>query len=356
MNKSVAILGAGNSGLAMAAHLSLQGLSVRLWNRTAAHIANLIKTKTVYSEGVVAGTAKLAMVSTEMADILAGIETVLITTPASAHAELARQIAPYVKQDMLIVLNPGRTYGALEFARNLQQAGCRQLPEIAEPQTIIYTCRRSGEQSSNILAIKADVLISALRTTDAKEVIARLPECIQPCFIPAQSMIQTSLGNVGMILHCAPVLMNIGWIENKKVQFKYYYDGITPTVATLLEKMDRERINVARALGMGVESVADWLQRTYQITGNTLYECIQNNKAYATIDAPESIHHRYLEEDVPCGLVPTEKTGQLLGVATPTISLIIELASAVKEQNFRQLGRQITPEEINILKRINNEL
>ena len=55
-------------------------------------------------------------------------------------------------------------------------------------------------------------------------------------FSVENNIARTSLANIGMILHCAPVLMNIGWIENGKVAFKYYYDGISQTVAKYIEK------------------------------------------------------------------------------------------------------------------------
>jgi len=33
----ITVIGAGNSGLAMAAHLAMEGYSVRLWNRSIHH-------------------------------------------------------------------------------------------------------------------------------------------------------------------------------------------------------------------------------------------------------------------------------------------------------------------------------
>ena len=71
-------------------------------------------------------------------------------------------------------------------------------------------------------------------------VMQRMPESLKKYFSVENNIARTSLANIGMILHCAPVLMNIGWIENGKVAFKYYYDGISQTVAKYIEKMDDE--------------------------------------------------------------------------------------------------------------------
>lgn len=52
-----------------------------------------------------------------------------------------------------------------------------------------------------------------------------------------------------------------------------------------------------------------------------------------------TINCRYIFEDVPNGLVPVEKMGRELGVTTPNISLVIDLANAVMETDFRKTGR-----------------
>jgi opine dehydrogenase len=154
-------------------------------------------------------------------------------------------------------------------------------------------------------------------------------------------MIQTSIGNVGMVLHCAPLLLNTGWTESEKNIYKYYYDGITPTIGKLIEKIDDERVAVSDALGDKVESTKDWFIRTYHVSGNNLFECIQNNEAYKTIDAPGSLKHRYIFEDVPCGLVPLEAIGLKLGLDMSCTTLIIDLASKLLNVDFRATGRNL---------------
>ena len=55
-------------------------------------------------------------------------------------------------------------------------------------------------------------------------------------------------------------------------------------------------------------------------------------------------HHRYIIEDVPCGLVPVEDAAIQCGVSTKNITSIIDLASAVTEIDFRSMGRKFIPE------------
>ena len=308
--KTVFVCGGGHQGLSMAAHLSLNGIEVTLWNRTAHHIQEIIDTGEIHCSGIINGTANIKKASSELSEVIS--DFIMVVTPSNSHKNIARMLAPYVHKDMIIVLNPGRTFGAIEFGKTLLECGVTELPHIAETQTIVYTCRRDESNSTIIYALKEGVDIASICPADIDFIVKRMPNCLRKYFNPVNSINITSLSNVGMVLHCAPVLMNIGWIETEKFDFKYYYDGISPSVAHFIEKIDIERINVARALGVQVESVRDWLVRTYHTHGNNLYECLRNNVSYREIDAPHTINHRYLNEDVPCGLVPVEDAGKKL--------------------------------------------
>lgn len=338
---SITVIGAGNSGLAMAAHLSLNNPSVRLWNRSSETIEKLKKTKMIYCDGVIKGKANIDVVTDNLAAAIDETDLILVTTPASSHREIAERLSPLLRTNRIIILNPGRTFGALEFEGILRKDRCRVETIVAETQTIVYTCRKIAEDSVIILGLKKNVLISAVNCRNNELIINALPACLKPYVIPAKSIIQTSIGNVGMILHCTPVLFNIGWIESHKTMFKYYYEGITPSIAGFLEDLDSERVEVSKLLGKRVETTTEWLRRSYGVSGNNLYECIQNNESYKTIDAPTSLQHRYILEDIPCGLVPLEAIGKLVGLPMKLTGLIIDLASEIVKVNFRKEGRNL---------------
>lgn len=336
--EKVFVCGAGHQGLSMAAHLALNGVEVTLWNRTRDNISSIIQNGRITCDGVVQGVARIARASDHIGDVIS--DFVMVTVPSSAHKDVAKEIAPYVHENMIIILNPGRTFGAVEFYQTLQGCGVKKMPHIAETQTIVYTCRKKGVCETTIYALKKGVKIAALRGSDIRYVMAAMPSCLRDYFSPVESVGEISLANVGMVLHCAPVLMNIGWIETDKADFKYYYDGISRSIASFLEKIDHERLLVARAYGVKVESLMEWLKRTYKIEGDNIFECIQNNAAYKEIDAPLMLDTRYIFEDVPNGLVPVEYLGKQLGVKTDNITLIINLACSVMNVDYRILGRK----------------
>ena len=337
----ITVIGAGNSGLAMAAHLSIEGHEVTLWNRSKENIQDLLDNSVIRCSGVINGEAFITLVTDNLRIALANPEVIFVTTPAFSHADLAVQFAIYLTKPTTIILNPGRTFGALEFQYNFHKKNPFVNPIIAETQTILYTCRKITQNEVEIYALKQDVLISTISGDENDALVQALPTGLRDKFIPAGSMIETSIGNVGMIMHCAPILLNTGWVESENDDFNYYRTGISQTIAHYIEKMDNERIAVAKALGHPIESAMEWMKRTYDIEGKSLYEVIQNNAAYATISAPRSLDHRYIMEDIPTGLVPLEAVGKELGLEMQAISLIIDLASALMEIDFRKEGRNL---------------
>ena len=339
--QTIAVLGAGNLGLAMSAHLALEGYSVRLWNRTKSKISRLQETRSIHCTGAVNGTAELQLVTDNIEEALEGVKLILITTPADSHREIAQIIAQHLTDLKTVVLNPGRTFGVVEVEHILSEYNVPVMPLVSETQTVVYTCRKTADDAVVIISLKEQVLISTRHASDSKNLLDQLPTCLGKQLIIADSLWQTSLGNIGAILHCVPTLLNTGWIENNKVDFKYYYDGITPTIAKYLERLDRERQEIGSRFNIKLESIADWMRRSYGIKGGNLFECLQNNIYYQTIEAPGSLRHRYLFEDIPCGLVPLEALGKLAGVKMTFIPEIIDLAGHLMDYDFRANGRTL---------------
>ena len=121
----------------------------------------------------------------------------------------------------------------------------------------------------------------------------------------------------------------------------YYKEGITPRIARFIERLDEERLSVAKKFNQEIESVSSWVKRIYGVEGDNLYERIQNTRPYDTIEAPNSLDFRYITEDIPNGLVPLESAGKYLGLEMNYTSLVIDLASALLETDFRKNGRNL---------------
>jgi opine dehydrogenase len=340
MTTPVAVIGAGPAGLAMAGHLYLRGLPVHLGCQETDPIEAVVAQRAVTLHGVLNGTAPLARVSTDMAEVLEGVEVIFFVVPANAHRSVAEKCGPHLRDGQLILLCPGRTLGALELLSVLQARDIRARVTIAESHTIPHTCRKRDNGSVHVLAMKSKVKIAACPARETPSVMERISRLL-PLFHAAQDTLETGMNNIGAIFHPAPMLLNLGWIETRRTQFKHYYEGITPTVARLLESLDNERTAVGKALGARVVSARDWLRDAYGSPGESFYEALQNTACYSTVDAPTSLRHRYLYEDVPTGLVPIASLGEHLHIATPLSNLFIDLAGEVCGLDFRTEGRTV---------------
>lgn len=344
VKEPICILGAGHQGLTMAAHFALNGETVNLWNRTEQNIKKVIQSHEIICDGIVEGIGHINNAASNISKALSKI--IMVTAPSNAYADIAKELAPYAAKDMIIILNPGRTFGALQFAKALREYGAEEVPYIAETQTIVYTCRKKEVDSVTIFALKNRVMISSLIPEKLPHILNCIPECIRSCFVMEKQYLRTTMSNVGMILHCAPVLMNVGWIENEEVNFKYYYNGISNSIAAFLEKMDRERINVAKSLGCTIISTKEWIEQTYNVKGASLFDSIRQVAAYKQIDAPPTLNSRYILEDVPNGLVPIEYLGKKQSIDTPAITTIINLACMVYDTDFRSIGRTYSVDDL----------
>ena len=121
---------------------------------------------------------------------------------------------------------------------------------------------------------------------------------------------------MGAIFHPALTLLNAGRIESTRGDFQFYIDGVTPSVARVLEVLDRERVTVASSLGIRAHTAMEWLKMAYDATGSDLHETIHNQPGYYGIKAPATLNHRYITEDIPMSLVPIAALGQRYGVST----------------------------------------
>lgn len=205
----------------------------------------------------------------------------------------------------------------------------------------------------------------------------------------------TSLNNIGAIFHCATYLLNLEEIERRKKEgtiFSFYMDGIAnrPEVGKILQEIDQVRLQIAHKLGINVfglkenprediwrkltnglraleaehESEIDilrnirkqfmeylnncvlsaqhWLDITYgviRIEGESLCEAISRTPTYQKNSVPQL---RYVEEDIPTGLVPFEALAKMLNIDCHIITQMIDLYDRTYKDDIRKKGRNLT--------------
>jgi opine dehydrogenase len=348
---NITVVGAGHGGKAMAAHLALMEFPTVLYNRTADNVAAIKELGGIYLEsyeGGPRGFGILDLVTSNIAEALEKAKMVMIVVPSSAHADIAKSCAPYLTNGQIVILHPGRTCGAIEFSKVIRDNGCTADVTIAEAETFIYASRSDGPAQVRIFRIKESVPLAALPSNRNQLILDKVRD-VFPQFIDGGNVLQTGMNNMGAIFHPALTILNSGWIESTHGDFQFYIDGVTSSVARVLEALDRERVTVAASIGIRARTGMEWLKLSYDAVGEDLNEAIHNQPGYYGINAPPTLNHRYIFEDVPMSLVPIASLGQRYGVAVSGIDAIIRIASIIHRTDYWRRGRTIEKLGINNL-------
>lgn len=335
----ITVIGAGNGGQAIAGYCASLGMKVCLYNRNIEKIASIFQSHTIELQGTVCGKGYIDVVTQSIEVATKYSNILMIATTATAHRDIAAQMCPYLQNGQIVVLNPGRTLGVLDFYSVINSMRPDLEIFVAEAQTLMFACREIEPGRVNIIGFKDKVLLSGRNSLETEFVVRHLISFF-PCFISASNLIQTSLENIGSIFHPSVVLFNAATIE-RNMSF-YFYRDMTPEIASFIEKLDKERIEVGKALGQSLMPVSDWIVYAYPSTvGNTLCERMKNNPAYHDILAPGTIFTRQLTEDIPTGLIPMSELGKAVGVKTPLMDSIITITSSLLNIDFRENGRTL---------------
>ena len=335
----IAVIGAGNGGQTFAGYLSMVGYETCLYDIDVEKMETLMKLGGIHLEGRLNGFGKIACFTTDIAKAVKDAEIIMVTTVANAHRAVAISMAPYLEDGQVVVLNPGRTCGALVFKQTLKSVGCTKRIYLGEAQTLVYACRVIKNGHVNVIGIKDEVLLSGLPSADTDFILSKL-NSIYPCFKKADNVLNTSLENIGAMFHPCVLLFNAATIERNDMF--WFYRDMTEQVAEFIEKFDAERLAVGRAYGIDLLSVREWIKFAYKDTvGETLCERMRNNPAYHDIKSPSTIFTRQLTEDIPTGVLPILELGKAAYVATPLLESMVHICEALLNMDLHTNGRSL---------------
>lgn len=339
IDKRITIIGAGNGGQAIAGLCGSLGYEVCMYNRSVNRLERLNDKMQIQLQGAVSAVGGISLMTDSIETAVNFSKLIFIVTPATAHKSLANLMAPFLKEGHIVVLNPGRSFGAMEFETELKKNNHKKI-HIAETQTLIYACRIIEEGNVHVIGVKKHVPVSASFDSDIDYVLENIKR-VSTSFERASSSLQLAFDNIGSILHPAIVMFNAATIERNDTF--YFYRDMTPKISEFIIKLDNERLRIGKAYGIDLMSVSDWICHAYpETTGNSLCERMKNNPAYHDIKAPGSIFARQLTEDIPTGLVPMSEIARVAGVEVPIMDSLITMTSELLNIDFRHSGRNLS--------------
>jgi opine dehydrogenase len=339
--RTITVIGAGSSGHAVAAFLSLQGYTVKLWNRDEATeverwLDPIIERGGIEAKGKVEGFAPIQHVTTDLASALEGSSAVLVNTTTDAYPELAQRLAAHLSEDQPVILMAAGTLGSIEFLQGLSAGGFTGDLLIGETPGTIFGSRANAPAVVEIAGQKKNVKLSTLPRGREAELAAVVPEFE---LAVGGDVLSSGFNNTGAGLHVVPMVLNAGWIESTEGDFLYYQEGITPAIAAAIEQIDNERLAVASAFGYEATSLHDYLVKGLGAPAGNLNDTIHGVAMYASMPAPKTLDHRFLWEDALAAVVPVLALAEIAGVPAPMHQAMVTASSALLNRDLAAEGR-----------------
>lgn len=336
-----AVIGAGNGGQALAGHLGLLGYQVNIYDAFEETINVIEKQGGIHIGGIEEGFGRINKASTDIGQVISDVDIIMVVNPSIYHRAIAEKCAPYLKENQIVFLHPGATFGAFAFKKALEDCGVMKEVIIAESNTLIYACRSIEPGRADILGKKDRLLVSSLPATKNGQVCELLREIYEEVE-EADNVLVTSIDSTNPIVHCAPTLLSTSWIESDN-DWYFYHDGISTTIGSFIEGMDAERVAIGKRLGLveneNLFTCIKQYEVEYNVKRNSLSDAVRNTEAYNDIKGPKSLNTRYLLEDIPMGLIPLISVGKLLGMKTERMELIVSLAEMMLERDLHENAR-----------------
>lgn len=343
---TVAVLGAGNGGLALAGDLALRGRQVRLYEHPdfAASLAELQKTRrlTLVDAAGGEGTAELRSVESHLDAALDGAGLVHLVVPVSAHEVFFRMLLPRLGPERCLVLWAGR-FGSLRFRKLADEAGIpADHAKILETNTLPYGCRRIGDTRVRI-AFRALQMYAAGLPLESTRADLEALRCDFPNLELSKNPIEVGLRNSSMLVLGIGPLFNVGAIETMREDFSLFRDGMTEGVRQVVRAAHMEFIDVGRAWGVDISPYPDAVyDHVTSVEGANFRDAAGGYDGFRLLTGPDRLFHRYTVENIRFGFAMVAALGQVKGVSTPTLNALTHLANTLCGKDFAELGWKLS--------------
>jgi len=338
----VAVLGAGNGGLASAFDFAQHGHEVALFSQPE-HGENVVavdRAGGITSSGDLEGFVPVRYAGYDTAEALAGAALVVLVGPAYSTEPLAAAAKPHMTDGMAVLICPGSCAGAIAFKRTLGLELEDERFVVGETSTLPYAVRVTEPGVVHVfLKLTAGLYVAGLPRAGTDR-LHELIKDVWPATVKADSVFQTTLQNGNPVIHPAVTLLNAGLIERTGGDFLFYEEGVTEGVGRLIEAVDNERLAIAGKLGVTILSEPALGVRQGYMREENYSAGYSTAPGFLGIGAQGELDHRYLTEDVGYSLVFLTDLAARLGVPTPAMDAEIEIASVVLARDFRAEGKR----------------
>ena len=336
----VAVLGAGNGGVATAFDFAQHGHEVSLCATPefGTNVVAVAEAGGITAGGDLEGFAPIRYSGHDHGEALEGAELVVLVAPTYGIEPHAKAAASYLSEDKAVLVCPGSCAGAITFKRAAGLDLDDERVIVGETSTLPYAVRVTEPGVINVfLKLKTDVYLAGLPRSGTDR-LYDLVKDVWPAVEKAESVFQTTLQNGNPVIHPAVTLLNAGLLERTHGDFLFYEEGVTEAVGRMIEAVDNERLAIAAALGVSILSEPEIGVRQGYMREHNYSTAYSTAPGFLGIKAQSELDHRYLTEDVGYSLVFLADLAARLDVPTPVIDSLITVTSVVLARDFRAEG------------------
>lgn len=329
MGKKITIIGGGTTGIGAAAMLTQMGHTVTLTD-----VPELAGNLEVVKErgGILLrgngprGLAMPACITTDVAAAAADAEVILISVVGNRHAEIAKIIAPSVRDGQVIGIAPGNA-GSLVFADVFKKAGVTADVVLLEMQRNFFSSRITGPAEINAARgfVKGPAVAFPAKDTD--KAFERMEGVME--FVKARNVFETTLNEANVLNHLSNSILNTSLIDKSNGKFALFTDGLTPSVLKGMEVTYSEFKNVMEALGYKYKkSPVDHFREIADLENH------RNLDLFRSLGGPDTLQHRYISEDAQCSVALLVSLAHKVGVKVPFTEGMIAIASGLNDTDY----------------------
>lgn len=339
----VAVIGAGNVGVAISTDLSINGHDVSLiktserkseiYNRILQNDNRVyLKENNIYTETAIKSVSK------NLSKVL-DAEVVIVTIQSTYHEELIKRVSQYLnsKQIVLVICSYMSSFYFSKY--------CMELPMIAEATGPYLEGRVELEDKTSEVVFRVGCRLTrsplSVFNENRKDECMKMLQSLYKGFSADFSVIESALLNPNMVLHTVGAIMSLPRIEFSEGDFCMYreaYSRKNKTTLNIMDRLDREKMFVLDALGgrkVNIYDAGGFLGK------DPLESFFKYSESSDRAISPTSIHSRYITEDVSQGLVLLEDISKVLGVKHHITTSLINIASVALGEDFRKNGRTL---------------
>lgn len=336
----ITVIGAGNTGQAVATHLASMDADIMLYTRSADK-AKYGKDTMIEISGLVEGKFNVPT-TTDISEAIKNAKYIFVMTRANAHKDVAENLKGKLSQGQTILIFNGN-WAAMEFKKILNEEIKEKEIVIAETAAQLYTAQSPKFGKVNT-RMKNQVQISAVDPSQTEDIIEGLKKYFPTQFGNGHNILLTSLSNTNPIIHGPITIFNIVRVENGE-NFKFYGNGLSHKIVNYILKLDKERMEIAEKLNADTIDILTGINSFWDIKYDNLFDALNKNEGYLKVNGPSTFNHRYITEDIPFGIVPVTKLGKMLEVETPYSSAFVDIAEKVLEEDFSNMGPDFSKDD-----------